>query len=270
MFAIISVQVLGYYLIALICLPLGYGHLRLQRWIRPVSETLLADWLVLGLPLTLVAFALLLTSKDIPIGALPLLLTIFLLIYPIVPVGLLLFYRSRRVRTLLERDGSGSAALEDKPLSHLVLGGLLLFFTLALHLPLLFNGAFPLFGRFLFDFNGLLATQLAILVLIVIAWGVFKGRRWAWWSALFYLTFMILSATTTFLATVPADLFAGMQLAETEREILAGVPLRNFHLLLLFVPPLLVTLALLLVWRRDFGLGNSEKVAAGQGEAEIA
>jgi len=71
MFAIISVQVLGYYLIALICLPLGYDHLRLQRWIRPASEMLLADWLVLGLPLTLIAFALLLTSKDIAAGALP-------------------------------------------------------------------------------------------------------------------------------------------------------------------------------------------------------
>jgi len=198
------------------------------------------------------------------------LITIFLLLYPILPVGLLLFYHSRRVRALFERDGSGSTALEEKPLPHLVLGGLLVFFLLALHLPLLFNGTFPLFGRFLFDFNGLLATLLAILILIVIAWGVFKGRRWAWWSALFYLIFMILSATTTFVATAPADLFGGMQLAETEREILAGVPLQNVHLLLLFVPPLLVTLALLLLWRRDFGLGRGGRIAAGQGEAETA
>lgn len=32
MFAFITVQVLGYYFIALICLPLGCSHLRLQRW----------------------------------------------------------------------------------------------------------------------------------------------------------------------------------------------------------------------------------------------
>jgi hypothetical protein len=260
MFALITVQVLGYYFIALLCLPLGYGHLRLQRWIRPVSEMFLYDWLVLGLPLTLIAFAMLLTSKDIPIGALPLLIVIFLLLYPILPIGLLLFYRSRRVRVALERDGSGSAALESKPLAHLVLGSLLTFYVLALHLPLLFNGAFPLFGRFLFDFNGLLVSQLAILVLIVVTWGVFRGRRWAWWGAVLYLAWMILSAATTFLARTPADLFAGMHLAETEREILRNVPLQGVHLLLLFVAPLLVTLVLLIAWRRQFGLDSDHQV----------
>jgi hypothetical protein len=268
MFAIITVQVLGYYFIALLCLPLGYGHLRLQRWIRPVSEMLLSDWLVLGLPLTLIAFAMLLTSKDIPTGALPLLIVIFLLFYPLLPIGLLLFYRSRRVRAILERDGSGPAALEDKPMAYLVLGSLLTFFVLALHLPLLFNGAFPLFGRFLFDFNGLLATQLAILALIVITWGVFRGRRWAWWAALFYLALMILSATATFLATTPADLFAGMHLAETEREILRDVPLQSIHLLLLFVSPLLVTLALLIAWRRQFGRVTGERAKDQQAEPD--
>jgi hypothetical protein len=270
MFAIITVQVVGYYFIALICLPLGYGHLRLQRWIRPVSEMLLADWLLLGLPLTLIAFAMLLTSKDIPASALPLLIAVFLLLYPVLPVGLLLFYRSRRVRTLFERDGSGSAAMEDKSIPRLVLGSLLAFFVVFLHLPLLFNGAFPMFGRFLFDFNGLLATQIAVLMLVVVSWGIFQGRRWAWWGAFIYLTFMILSATMTFLNTTPVDLFAGMHLAEAEQEILRAVPLQSFHLLLLFVPPLLVTLSLLLAWRQDFGLGSRDKAELGQVETKSA
>ncbi len=70
---------------------------------------------------------------------------------------------------------------------------------------------------------------------------------------------MIVSAAATFLATTPVDLFAGMHLAETEREIVRDVPLRGAHLLLLFVPPLLVTLALFIAWRRQFGLTNSDK-----------
>ena len=53
------------------------------------------------------------------------------------------------------------------------------------------------------------------------------GRPWAWWAALVTLVLMILTATVTFLLTTPADLFAGMHLAETEREILANVPTRD-------------------------------------------
>ncbi|MFN2224471.1 MAG: hypothetical protein ACK2UH_18085 [Candidatus Promineifilaceae bacterium] len=81
------------------------------------------------------------------------------------------------------------------------------------------------------------------------------GRPWAWWAALVTLVLMILTATVTFLLTTPADLFAGMHLAETEREILANVPLQSTQLLLLFVPPLLVSLVLLIAWRREFGQG---------------
>jgi hypothetical protein len=215
---------------------------------------LLNDWLVLGLPLTLIALAMLLTAKDLPMTALPFLVVIFLLLYPLLPAGLQLFYRSRRVRTVFELEGSGSTALDDKPMPRLVLCSLLAFFALFLHGLLLFNGAFPLFGRFFFGFSGLLATQLAILVLLVVAWGLFRGRPWAWWAALIMLAFLILTATTTFLATTPADLFAGIHLAEMEREILANIPFQSYQLLLFFAPPLLVTLILLIVWRRDFAL----------------
>ena len=31
MFGLIAVQIMGYYVIALICIPLGYGHWRLRR-----------------------------------------------------------------------------------------------------------------------------------------------------------------------------------------------------------------------------------------------
>jgi len=95
------------------------------------------------------------------------------------------------------------------------------------------------------------------------------GRRWAWWSALIYLSVIILSATTTFQTTTPADLFAGLHLAQTEREIVRDVPLQSYHLLLPFVPPLLFTLALLLAWRRDFGLSVDKKADKRQVEPDF-
>jgi hypothetical protein len=52
---------------------------------------------------------------------------------------------------------------------------------------------------------------------------------------------------------------AGIHLAKMEREILRDVPLQSVHLLLLFVPLLLVTLASLFAWRRQFGLSDGGK-----------
>jgi hypothetical protein len=55
MFGNIATQIIGYYVIALLLIPLGYGHLKLRRWARTLALTLLYAWLVLGVPLA-VAF----------------------------------------------------------------------------------------------------------------------------------------------------------------------------------------------------------------------
>ena len=57
MFGNIALQVVGYYLAAAVLVPMGYGHLRLRRWARPLAEALLWTWTVLGVPLLLVLFS---------------------------------------------------------------------------------------------------------------------------------------------------------------------------------------------------------------------
>jgi len=56
MFGNIACQIIGYYFIAALCIPLGYGHLKARRWARTLSLTLLECWLVVGAPLTVVFF----------------------------------------------------------------------------------------------------------------------------------------------------------------------------------------------------------------------
>ncbi|MBN1145651.1 MAG: hypothetical protein JXA78_00235 [Anaerolineales bacterium] len=53
MFGNIACQIVGYYLIALLCIPLGYAHLRAWRWARAVSLSLIWCWLILVLRPTL-------------------------------------------------------------------------------------------------------------------------------------------------------------------------------------------------------------------------
>ena len=59
MFANIVIQIAGYYIIAAMCIPLGYGHLKLRWWARAAMTTLLVDWLIVGLPLSLIALVML-------------------------------------------------------------------------------------------------------------------------------------------------------------------------------------------------------------------
>jgi hypothetical protein len=45
MFGNIACQIIGYYVIAAVLIPLGYGHLRGRRWTGPLSSALLWAWM---------------------------------------------------------------------------------------------------------------------------------------------------------------------------------------------------------------------------------
>jgi hypothetical protein len=63
MFANIAAQIVGYYIIAGVAIPLGYGHVKRLRWARTLGLTLLGFWLVGGIPLIVVFLFVLVASK---------------------------------------------------------------------------------------------------------------------------------------------------------------------------------------------------------------
>jgi hypothetical protein len=250
MFGNITIQVIGYYVIAVICLPLGVGHLRLRGWSRKLTLALLWDWLILGLPLSVIIFLMLVTSKDPSPGSIPVLLFLFLLLYPVLPVALILLYRSRGFRAAFDSGDAGSNWIDRKPLSVLVLGTLLLLFVMALHVPTLFNAAFPLFGRFLYELDGMLALDVSIMALALLTGGVLTGKRWAWWGTAAFLGLMTLSSIITFLGISPQELLANMRFASLEMDALRNVPLKGYHLVFLISLPLCVTFVPLVLSRK--------------------
>jgi hypothetical protein len=71
MFGNIAAQIIGYYLIAAVLIPLGYGHIQLLRRARTLTIALAWTWLVIGAPIVLLVDIILLGSKDlVPPGAL--------------------------------------------------------------------------------------------------------------------------------------------------------------------------------------------------------
>jgi len=133
MFGNIAAQILGYYLIAALFIPLGYGHLKVRRWARPLSLTLLWTWLVVGIPLALTFFFILLASKELSFPAVLISAFLSAASYLIVPGLLIRFYRSQDVRLTFEAKDPTSYWIEKRPIPVLVLTALHLFYIITDH-----------------------------------------------------------------------------------------------------------------------------------------
>ena len=232
MFANIVIQIVGYYIIAALCIPLGYGHLTLRWWARTAMTTLLIDWLIVGLPLSLIALAILVTSKELSLASLPVVALGFILLYPVLPIALLRFYRSRTARRAFQAADVPSNWLSDTPEAVKVAGSLMVLVALTLHFPLLFGGFFPLFGRVVLGLPGVLIIDLSIATAVILTWGIARRCYWAWWCAVVFLCLMTTSLAVTFLTNPPHDIVAQMPFAPLEAEALSGMPMRGYHLAL--------------------------------------
>lgn len=252
MFGYIATQTAGYYLIAIICIPLGYGHLRLRRWARTLALALLGAWLVLGAPLTILFLLVLFAAKEVPLLVGLGIAGLLALSYPLVPWLLIRAYRGENVRRTFATRDPTPHWLEAWPVPVLVVGVLGLFYVVVLHVPLLFNGLFPLFGTWLSGLQGIMALSVAIVGLAGLTWGVFARRIWAWWGMLVVFCLLTVSTVVTLAMTRYAGLLALLNLPPTEMEILGGVPFQGWHLAAFFGLPLVLTVVALLVARRHF------------------
>jgi len=253
MFGNIAAQIVGYYLIATVLIPLGYGHLKTRRWARTLALTLLWAWLVVGAPLTIVVLFVLLASKDLPLLAAFVAMVGLALGYLVIPGVLIRFYQSRDVRLTFEARDPNSYWVERLPMPILVLGSLDLFYAVVLHIPILFNGIFPLFGRFSTGLQGIYILALSIACLLCLAWGTLGRRTWAWWGSLIYFGLAACSSILTLATSRYADVLASLNFPPREMAFLGKLPFQGFHFAALIGVPLLLTLGLICLSKRHFG-----------------
>ena len=253
MFGNIAAQIVGYYLIALILVPLGYGHLRARRWARTLSLALVWTWLVVGIPLAVVFVFILLASKDLSIAAGLTAVMLLAAAYLVVPGLLIRFYRSRDVRSTFESRDPGTCWIESVPMPILVLAALELLYAVVLHVGILFRGLFPLFGVWLSGLQGILMLDGAILCLALLSWGVLRRRAWAWWGSCFYFGLLTASSILTLSTSSYADILSVLDFPPAEMAFLEGVPLQGLHFAVLIAIPLFLTLTVVGLSKRHFG-----------------
>jgi hypothetical protein len=256
MFGNIASQIVGYYLIALVLIPLGYGHLKVRRWARTLALTLVGFWLVVGVPLIVVFAFVAVASKDLSLATVLIMLVALALSYLVVPGLLIWFYRSRNVRLTFEAKDPQTCWVERFPIPVLVLCSLYLFYIVVLHILILFNGIFPLFGVWLVDFQGILLLDILIACLACLTWGTFRLRTWAWWGSLIYFGLLTSSSILTLCRSSLSDILSRMKFAPTEMEALQGLPFQGWHLAAFIGIPLLLTLGLILLSKRYFTEGR--------------
>jgi hypothetical protein len=257
MFGNIACQIIGYYLIAIVFIPLGYGHLRTRRWARKLSLTLLWFWLVVGVPLIVVFFFILAGTKELSLTA-ALIAVVFLgSSYLVFPGLLIRFYRSRNVKLTFETKDARSYWIEDLPIPILVLCSLHLFHIVVLHMLILFNGMFPVFGVFLFGFQGILLLDISIACLVCLIWGTLRLRMWAWWGSVVCLSLITFSTILTLLKSSYSTILSGLEFPPREIEFLGGLPVQGYHFAVLVGIPLLINLGLIIYSKRYFRVDYS-------------
>ena len=114
-----------------------------------------------------------------------------------------------------------------------------------------------MFGQMATGLLGILLIDLSIAGAVVLTWGVVWRCRWAWWCAIVFLGFLIVSSTVTFLTTKPHEIVALMPFAPLEAEAVSGIPMRGYHLALLAGVIPLAILIVVVVSRRGFTGGYS-------------
>jgi MFS family permease len=256
MFGNIASQIVGYYLIAAALIPLGYGHLKMRRWARTLALTLLWSWLVVGAPLIVVVFFILVGSKDLSVPAALIALVFLGLSYLVFPALLIRFYRGRNVKRTFETHDGKSYWIEALPMPILVLSSLYLFYTVVLHLLILFNGMFPVFGAFAFGLQGILLLDISIACLICLVWGTLRRRMWAWWGGVIFFSSFTFSTLLTFFRASYSTILSGLAFPPREIEFLGGLPVQGYHFAVLAGIPLLITWGAAIFSRRHFGTGQ--------------
>ena len=253
MFGNITAQIIGYYTIAAVLIPLGYGHLRLRRWARTLALALTRVWLVVGLPVIAVTLVVLVASKEPSLVGVVIVVLLLALSYLVVPAVVVIFYNTRSVRATFEASDPTPDGVSDLSVQLLTLCILYLFTAVVLHIPIFFRGSYPFFGVFLFDLPGIALLDGSILLLLLLAWGTSQRHVWAWWGALIIFGLLASSTILTCVRTDYLELLAALRFPPAELEFLDGVPLQGFHLALFFGLPLVAMLGVAAASRRHFG-----------------
>ena len=252
MFSNIVLQIIGYYLIAVVFITLGYGHFKKRLWVQKISLALLWFWLIVGLPIIPLILFVFISTKEPSVIVTILSIIFSLLLYSLIPFLLIRFYKAKNVYDLLNSKSIADSIVQKYPIPFLVLIALYLFYILIFHTLLLFRGIFPFWGKWLIELQGTIIITISILYFVALIVGTINFKLWAWWASFLYFILFTISLFSTLLASNVTHIISLLKLPSTEANALINIPLQGVHLSIILGIPLLLTLAVILYSRKYF------------------
>ena len=258
-FAYLVIQNLGYYVVAVICIPLGIGHLKLRRWSLTLARLFSWFWfgagilLFINLLLVVPAMLQLEPGQEVLLSRAGIIGVFAFITLILLPTLALWFYQSKKVQAIFEARDQNLYWTERYPFPLLALLLLLLIIIVVLHIAIFFQALFPLFGQFIFGRQSIYIIALCILLLGVLMYGIAQLKNWAWWGSLGLLSVLMVSSILSFSRYSFYDIILMMDLPAYEIDFLNQVTLlHDFRLVVLIASPFMTALGLLIYSKRYF------------------
>jgi hypothetical protein len=252
MFGNIAAQIMGYYFIAAVLTPIGYGTVRLKNWARHLTLAVIRFWIVGGIPFIFAFLFVLMSSKELALPVVILTSLLLLSSYFLLPWFANRFYESQKTKHIFKTEEIGGTWIEKIPIPILALSYIFSFFILVLHTQIFFNGIFPLFGIWMTGLQGIIVISISFILLSFILWGMIQTKVWAWWSMLVYFCVMSFSYIITLLRSNWNEILAVLNLPTFEVEMLQGIPMQGYYFALFVAFPFLITIRLIIRARAYF------------------
>jgi len=247
---------------------LGIGSLKARRWARALM--LCGGWI--GLVFGVISCALLPWVLDsvrvameqqpgmerLPAGFVSIVSIVTMVImgffYLVVPLSVVLFYRSRHVKLTCEARDPVERWTDRCPLP--VLAAVLVLgyaaFVILTVLPQ-YGGAFLLFGTIVTGAPAVVAWVVVVGALIGVTVGIYRLDRRAWFGGLAVVAFLGVSALISFGRISLLDYYRAIGLSEEQLAMVANMPMvRSGAMGRMMLPSLVVALGYLVYLHRFF------------------
>jgi hypothetical protein len=251
MFGNITCQIVSYFLVGSVFLCLGYGHIRRMSWARKLTIAVAYIWLIIGIPVIMLILFMLAASKNPSALLFYAAATVFALSYIFIPIIIIRHYGKARTIEIFAMSLKCSW-IDDLPVNIIITVLILLILIAMSFLLMFFNGIVPFFGTFKTGIMGLLLLNANNLFLGFLVLGTIHRSRLAWWFSIGYFCGLGISLAITFLGSTYELILVTLAFPQKEIDWLKGIPLRNYHFVILLLPPVLFALINDVISKKDF------------------
>lgn len=262
-----------YGLLAVYFFSVGVGSIRKRRWARALSLALSAMWLAVGVAAIAVVVVLLPRLMTIfppsqTTFFATLLFAVLAVVYILIPLALVLFYRSPHVKATCEAKDPVPRWTDRVPLPILSLV-IAMAFSAAAVLVSLSYGIAPIFGTI---FTGAPAAMILLAFAGLCAYlsvQLYRMKRSAWWTSLFLIILGMVNAVVTFSQVDLEKLYEQMGVMTPQLRAMHLVDLYRDPMLWICVGVLWLAAIVYVIWTRRFFDTPPPRTRASDGGVDV-